>query len=210
MRVRKNVLLTGMITLAAVSILLAGCTDMKSEKPVIYLYPEQAQEVYVQLELDGEFTCTYPEYDNGWKVKAHPDGTLRDQVTGKEYNYLFWEGTSETEYDLSRGFVVEGKDTAEFLEEKLAYLGLNERESNEFIVYWLPRMEENNYNLITFQGEKYTEHAKLKISPEPDSILRVFMAYKPLDKPVDIPEQELEPFEREGFTVVEWGGAEME
>ena len=71
-------------------------------------------------------------------------------------------------------------------------------------------MEENNYNLITFQGEKYTEHAKLKISPEPDSILRVFMAYKPLDKPVDIPEQELEPFEREGFTVIEWGGAEME
>lgn len=210
MRVRKNVLLTGMITLAAVSILLAGCTDMKSEKPVIYLYPEQAQEVYVQLELDGEFTCTYPEYDNGWKVKAYPDGTLRDQVTGKEYNYLFWEGASETEYDLSRGFVVEGKDTAEFLEEKLAYLGLNERESNEFIVYWLPRMEENKYNLITFQGEKYTEHAKLKISPEPDSILRVFMAYKPLDKPVDIPEQELEPFEREGFTVVEWGGAEME
>ena len=210
MKLKKKITLTVVSALAAVSVLLTGCTDMKSEKPVIYLYPEQAQEVYVQLELDGEFTCTYPEYDNGWKVKAYPDGTLRDQVTGKEYNYLFWEGTSGTGYDLSRGFVVEGKDTAEFLEEKLAYLGLNERESNEFIVYWLPRMEKNNYNLITFQGEKYTEHAKLKISPEPDSILRVFMAYKPLDKPVDIPEQELEPFEREGFTVVEWGGAEME
>ena len=210
MKLKKKITLTVVSALAAVSVLLTGCTDMKSEKPVIYLYPEQAQEVYVQLELDGEFTCTYPEYDNGWKVKAYPDGTLRDQVTGKEYNYLFWEGASETEYDLSRGFVVEGKDTAGFLEEKLAYLGLNEKERNEFIVYWLPRMEENNYNLITFQGEKYTEHAKLKISPEPDSILRVFMAYKPLDKPVDIPEQELEPFEREGFTVVEWGGAEME
>lgn len=199
-----------MSALAAVSVLLTGCTDMRDEKPVIYLYPEQAQEVLVQLELDGEFTCTYPEYDNGWKVKAYPDGTLRDQVTGKEYNYLFWEGTSETEYDLSRGFVVEGKDTAGFLEEKLAYLGLNEKERNEFIVYWLPRMEDNKYNLITFQGKAYTEHAKLKISPEPDSILRVFMVYKPLDKAIDIPEQELEPFEREGFTVIEWGGAEME
>lgn len=207
---RKNALLTGVMTLAAVSVLLAGCTDMRDEKPVIYLYPEQAQEVSVQLELDGEFTCTYPEYDNGWKVKAYPDGTLLDQDTGKEYNYLFWEGASETEYDLSRGFVVEGKDTAEFLEEKLAYLGLNEKERNEFIVYWLPRMEDNKYNLITFQGEDYTEHAKLKISPEPDSILRVFMVYKPLEKAIDIPEQELEPFEREGFTVIEWGGAEME
>lgn len=207
---RKDALLTGMMALAAVSVLLTGCTDVTNEKPVIYLYPEQVQEVYVQLELDGEFTCTYPEYDNGWKVKAYPDGTLRDQDTGKEYNYLFWEGTSGTEYDLSRGFVVEGKDTAGFLEEKLAYLGLNEKERNEFIVYWLPRMEDNKYNLITFQGEDYTEHAKLKISPEPDSILRVFMVYKPLDKAIDIPEQELEPFEREGFTVIEWGGAEME
>lgn len=36
------------------------------------------------------------------------------------------------------------------------------------------------------------------------------MVYKPLDKAIDIPEQELEPFEREGFTVIEWGGAEME
>ena len=210
MKLKKKITLTVVSALAAVSVLLTGCTDMKSEKPVIYLYPEEAQEVYVQLELDGEFTCTYPEYDNGWKVKAYPDGTLRDQVTGKEYNYLFWEGTSETEYDLSRGFVVEGKDTAGFLEEKLAYLGLNEKERNEFIVYWLPRMEDNKYNLITFQGKAYTEHAKLKISPEPDSILRVFMVYKPLDKAIDIPEQELEPFEREGFTVIEWGGAEME
>lgn len=210
MKLKKKITLTVVSALAAVSVLLTGCTDMKSEKPVIYLYPEQAQEVFVQLELDGEFTCTYPEYDNGWKVKAYPDGTLRDQVTGKEYNYLFWEGTSETEYDLSRGFVVEGKDTAGFLEEKLAYLGLNEKERNEFIVYWLPRMEDNKYNLITFQGKAYTEHAKLKISPEPDSILRVFMVYKPLDKAIDIPEQELEPFEREGFTVIEWGGAEME
>ena len=207
---RKDALLTGMMALAAVSVLLTACTDVTNEKPVIYLYPEQVQEVYVQLELDGEFTCTYPEYDNGWKVKAYPDGTLRDQDTGKEYNYLFWEGTSGTEYDLSRGFVVEGKDTAGFLEEKLAYLGLNEKERNEFIVYWLPRMEDNKYNLITFQGEDYTEHAKLKISPEPDSILRVFMVYKPLDKAINIPEQELEPFEREGFTVIEWGGAEME
>ena len=210
MKLKKKITLTVVSALAAVSVLLTGCTDMRDEKPVIYLYPEQAQEVYVQLELDGEFTCTYPEYDNGWKVKAYPDGTLRDQVTGKEYNYLFWEGTSETEYDLSRGFVVEGKDTAGFLEEKLAYLGLNEKERNEFIVYWLPQMEDNKYNLITFQGKAYTEHAKLKISPEPDSILRVFMVYKPLDKAIDIPEQELEPFEREGFTVIEWGGAEME
>lgn len=197
---------------AAVLTGMTGCIGQgqTNEKPVIYLYPEQTEEVSVELIYDGELTCTYPEYDGGWQVTAHPDGTLTDQETGKAYNYLFWEGTGRNEYDLSRGFVVPGEDTAEFLEEKLAYLGLNEKERNEFIVYWLPRMQDNEYNLIAFQEEEYTEHARLKISPEPDSILRIFMAYKPLDEPADVPEQELEPFVREGFTVVEWGGTEME
>ncbi len=200
-----------LMTAAAMAV-LTGCTnqELTSEKPVIYLYPEQTEEVSVELEYDGKLTCTYPEYDNGWQVTAHPDGTLTDQESGKTYNYLFWEGTDKNEYDLTKGFVVPGEDTAEFLEEKLSVLGLNERERNEFIVYWLPKMQDNKYNLIAFQGQEYAEHARLKISPEPDSILRVFMAYQPLDEPVDVPEQDLEPFVREGFTVVEWGGTEME
>ena len=191
---------------------MTGCTGQgqMSAKPVIYLYPEQTEAVSVELEYDGDLTCTYPEYNGGWQVTAYPDGTLTDWETGKAYNYLFWEGTDKNEYDLTKGFVVPGEDTAEFLEEKLTALGLNERERNEFIVYWLPRMQDNEYNLIAFQGQEYTEHARLKISPEPDSILRVFMAYQPLDEPVDVPEQELAPFVSEGFTVVEWGGTEME
>lgn len=190
---------------------LAGCANEESydAKPVIYLYPDSVQEVSVKLDYAGELTCTYPEYKDGWHVTAHPDGILVDDATGEEYSYLFWEGISDTEYDLSKGYVVAGKDTAKFLEEKLAELGLNRKEANEFIVYWLPRMQENTYNLITFQNEIYTDAAKLEVSPNPDSILRVFMAYKALEKPIEIEEPIIEPFERNGFTVVEWGGAEI-
>ena len=53
-----------------------------------------------------------------------------------------------------KGYVISGKDTAEFLEKKLAELGLNRKEANDFIVYWLPRMQQNSYNLITFQEER--------------------------------------------------------
>ena len=105
--------------------------------------------------------------------------------------------------------MVKGEDTEKFLQEKLAYMGLTPREYNEFIVYWLPLMQDNEYNLIAFQGETYTDNAKLEITPSPDSILRVFMTFKPLDKPIEIEEQQLTAFERQGFTVVEWGGAEL-
>ena len=48
-------------------------------KPVIYLYPKEEMEVTVRLELDGNLTCTYPAYDEGWTVTARPDGTLTDE-----------------------------------------------------------------------------------------------------------------------------------
>lgn len=190
---------------------LVGCSSEEAvaAKPVIYLYPETTQEIEVKLNYTGELTCTYPEYIDGWHIVAQPDGTLIDDTTGKEYSYLFWEGKSEVEYDLSEGYVISGENTAEFLETKLSELGLNRKEANEFIVYWLPRMQENKYNLISFQNEIYTNSAKLDIKSSPDSILRVFMVYKALDKEIEVEEPMIETFERNGFTVVEWGGTEL-
>ena len=182
--------------------------DSGSAKPVIYLYPEEKMDVTVHLDYDGKLTCTYPAYDGSWAVTAQPDGTLTD-MADQTYNYLYWEGITQTKYDFSQGFCVPGEDTAAFLEDTLAQLGLTRREANEFIVYWLPRMEANPYNLIAFQSAAYTDHARLTISPEPDGLLRVFMAWQPLEAPADIPPQNLPAFERTGFTVVEWGGAEI-
>ena len=178
-------------------------------KPVIYLYPENEIDVSIKLFYGGTLTCTYPQYDEGWNVTARPDGTLIDRSTGKEYSYLFWEGVTDVEYDMSRGFCVRGEDTANFFQEILAKIGLTPREYNEFIVYWLPNMQENEYNLVSFQYEAYTANAALDIVPAPDSVLRVFMAYIPLSEATEIEPQEFDAFVRKGFTVVEWGGTEV-
>lgn len=178
------------------------------EKPVIYLSSEKQMEVNVVLDYDGTLTCTYPAYNDGWTVLASPDGTLTDE-NGQTYNYLYWEGSSWAAYDFSTGFCVAGGDTAVFLEQKLAELGLTRREANEFIVYWLPRMQDNAYNLIAFQTDAYTDHARLTVTPQPDTLIRVFMAWKPLDQAVEIAPHTFTTPERTGFTVVEWGGAEM-
>lgn len=206
--------LTALLLALTCAVALTGCTENwrdrnVSAKPVIYLYPEEELQVSVKLDYNGRFTSTYPAYGNGWTVTARPDGTLTDPDTGREYYCLFWEGVSDVEYDLSSGFVVPGEETAAFLEESLAALGLTEKEANEFIIYWLPRMEGNPYNLISFQHERYTENAVLTVDPAPDSVLRVFMAWKGLDAPVEVEPQTLSGAERTGFTVVEWGGTEV-
>ena len=189
---------------------LSGCVmEATTEKPVIYLYPEEETQVNVKLDYDGTLTSTYPSYENGWTVDAAPDGTLTDPSTGRQYYCLYWEGETDTEYDFSTGFCVAGADTAAFLEGALADLGLTEQEANEFIIYWLPRMEGNAWNLISFQTTAYTDSAVLTIDPVPDTLIRVFMAWQGLDQPVEVEPQTLTTPERTGFTAVEWGGTEV-
>ena len=177
-------------------------------KPVIYLYPEVETEVSVKLDYNGNLVCTYPAYKDGWTVTAAPDGTLTD-ANGQTYNYLYWEGETYAQYDLSKGFCVKGEDTAAFLEDALEQLGLTRREANEFIVYWLPLMEQNPYNIISFQTDIYTDNSNLMVDPAPDTLIRVFMAWQSADEYVELEKQELTAPERTGFTVVEWGGTEI-
>ncbi len=180
------------------------------EKPVIYLYPEEETVISVKLDYKGDLTCTYPHYQGGkgWEnLTVTPDGTIKKD--GKEFYCLYWEGRGIADYDFSRGFCVKGEDSGSFLEQVLPVLGLTAREANEFIIYWLPRLEANPYNVISFQKEAYTATAPLEVSPAPDSILRVFMAFYGCDSYVEMVPQEFEEFHRVGFTVVEWGGAEV-
>ena len=184
----------------------------KAKKPVVYLYPEVQTEVNVKLELDGKVTYSYPEYNNalGWTVTAEPDGQLTDK-DGNKYPYLFWEGDIRIKPDLSKGFCVKGEDTETFLKDALRQLGLNDAEAADFIAYWCPEMQQNKYNIITFQTSRYEDVSGLIVSPEPDTVIRVNMLWYASDKPVDIAPQELDAINsvnRKGFTVVEWGGEE--
>ena len=182
-----------------------------AEKPIIYLYPKQTTELSVTLGKPENITCSYPQYDkDGWQVIAEPDGNIIDKQTGRNLYSLYWEGINNNKVDFKEGFVVKAEDTIKFLEEKLAVLGLNEREAEEFIVYWLPKLQENKYNLIRFASmDEINEGMPLNFSVQPDTVIRVLMQYKGLDKPIEIKEQKLTTPERKGFVAVEWGGSEI-
>lgn len=186
----------------------------ETAKPVIYLYPEQETKVNVQLSFNGTLTSTYPTLPpEGWTVTAQPDGTLTDEE-GRSYRYLFWEGAADVDWKQDSGFLVKAEDAREFLEESLTQLGLNELEQNDFITYWLPKLEKNGESFVTFAAKQYTDNAVLTVTPQPDSVLRVQMLISKVDDSnraafQKLPEQELPRFEREGFVLVEWGGTDL-
>lgn len=177
-------------------------------KPVIYLYPEKETDVSVSVNPTGGFKITEPAYDNGWKVKAKPDGEIYNYGDGKKYPYLFWEGYALNYQRPSEGFVVARAGVKEFLDNKLIQLGLIKKEADEFIEFWLPKMQEKPYYFITFMPQsEFENYAPLSVSPKPDTVIRIFMDYEGLDKYIRVPEQKIITPKREGFVVAEWGGA---
>lgn len=176
-------------------------------KPVIYLYPETPTNVSVKLEPQGGFTRTEPTYGSGWEVTAQPDGTLTDRHTGITYPYLFWEGRGGIYESPNRGFLVRRNDVHAFLVQSLAKLGLNGKETADFIDFWEPRMQGSPYYVIGFYGTQVMNGlAPLTVTPKPDTVIRILMDFRPLNHPVQIKPQTLSAIPRQGFTVIEWGG----
>ena len=185
--------------------------EVTIDKPIIYLYPTEETQINVQLGNKEQITCSYPQYTTGWNVIAKPNGDLKDIDTNKNLYSLYYESNNVIEFKVEKdGFVVKGEDSAEFLEEKLKILGLTDREAEEFIIYWLPKLEANKYNYIRFATrEEIDANMPLTIKPMPDTTIRILMEYKGLENSIEVEEQNLEKTERKGFVAVEWGGTEI-
>lgn len=178
------------------------------EKPILYLYPDSTMDVKVEVFPKGGLSHSYPKYDKGWQIQAHPNGNLIDK-DGKEYYALYWEGKTQQNFSIDKGFIVPKDSSTSFLEKSLKTLGLNAKERNEMIIYWLPKLEQNKYNLIHFSTKEYEEFAPLIITPQPETLIRVMMVFIPMENKIQIEPQDLLAMskKRKGFTVVEWGGA---
>lgn len=182
-----------------------------AKKPIIYLYPQTKMNIQIQLDFEEKLTYCYPPYpEKGWNVTAFPDGTLQRYSDNKKFYALFWEGQMDSEYPIEEGFVVAADSIESFLEEKLSLIGLNFREQQEFIIYWAPLMKKNPYSLIHFSIEEYIKEFPLEVTPKPDSEIRVNMLFKACDVKTTIRPQVLKPGKREGFTLVEWGGTDLD
>jgi hypothetical protein len=197
-------------------------TEVICDKPVIYVYPEATTTVNIQLHVKGELGFTYPLYNipgpgdsaaPGWSFTANPDGTLR--MYGKEYDYLFWDAKvpqKQFNSTIGSGFFVKRDSLVPFFERTLTQMGLNAREQQDFITYWCPLMQKNETSFIHFMfAEEYDNIATINITPKPDHIFRVFMVWRDADAfdYGEVNTQEIPKANRDGFTVIEWGGGEV-
>ena len=229
---KKILIIASCLVVASLSFLAAcdthekkGNHEVLDEKPVVYVYPQEEQQLTVTLDVEGSLDTVYPAPDGqratergtqaSWTVMASPDGTLTD-ASGRTYPYLFWDGPVRQE-SPQQGFVVAREDAVPFLEEKLALLGLSDRESADFITYWAPRIRANEYTFVSFDASAYTQRASYSFTDEagasvtPDTFIRVFMTIREADANTVVQPQTLAPSPtRSGFTVVEWGGTEQQ
>ncbi len=178
-------------------------------KPVIYLYPEEATDIALSVDIhDGKHPFYYPKYKDEWKCTAQPNGTLT--IEDEQYRYLFWEAEQADhlqEIDVNEGFVVAGTEAVSFLEAKLKEVGFTSEERADFITFWGPKLAANDQNLVRFEwNETCDKFADLNISPKPDHIYRFYIFMSALDGNIDLQPQILPQFERNGFVVLEWGG----
>jgi len=183
---------------------------MPVKKPVIYVYPIHTETISIELNVKGKLGFTYPEYKNGWNFIADKDGTIN--INDKKYNYLFWDADLDintAKLDLNEGFIVEKNDLPGFFETKLALMGLNSQEIQDYITYWCPLMNVNDNNYIHFIfTDEFSQYAPLTIKPKPDHLFRVCMLWCKAKKGQQANEQKIEGVKRKGFTVIEWGGTE--
>jgi hypothetical protein len=174
------------------------------EKPNLYLYPEAETEVTVRLGFPagGGITISEPTYADGWTVSVAPDGEIEGG-----YGHLFYEAQVPPDWQFDRGWVVQQRQLEEFFNENLAAGGFNERETADFIEYWVPRLDDKAFYVIYPQYARDIEPLiTLTIEPEPAEILRLYYVISGVDL-VDryVPEPEIPSFHRSGFTVCEWG-----
>jgi hypothetical protein len=177
-------------------------------KPVIYLYPESETDLTLRVLPKGGFTFTEPEYNDGWRVMAFPDGQIVNKDDGKKYPYLFWEGRGGLYAQPLNYWVVERNDVDSFLKEKLSAMGFIEKEIKDFVEFWVPRMQSSPYYKIGFHDTRVmNELAPLEFSVEPDNIFRILMDFSGLSAKIPSkPPSVLPRANRDGFEVVEWGG----
>ncbi|MBI4811227.1 MAG: hypothetical protein HY800_07295 [Ignavibacteriales bacterium] len=175
-----------------------------SEKPNIYIYPPKLTNISIKLEfpLGGSVIQSIPTYSDSWNITVEPSGRING-----EYDYLFYESRNPDAFQYSAGWIVSRDTLASFYSHHLLCAGFSQREKNDFIDYWIPRLTDYPYYVIYPQFNNDIDKViRLNISESTDAILRLFYVVKGTTVNTEkLITPSTPAFKRSGFVVTEWG-----
>ena len=182
-------------------------------KPAVYLYPPEKRLINVQVYPKGELSYTKPLYNpkTGWTVEAFPDGNLfnTEDSSPIDQGYLYYESKildSEIRKP-KKGWVVKPEEMEKLFNDTLPKLGLNEKEKKDFMDYWLGKLPPSPYYFVGLMERGQRDYLEtLKVTPTPDTSIRFSFYFEALDAPKTVEEPIIKIPNRNGFTLVDWGG----
>jgi hypothetical protein len=172
-------------------------------KPNIYIYPLLKLKLSVQLSfpLGGNIVESIPQYVNGWDVTVDTNGKINNQ-----YDYLFYESKQPNLFQYEKGWCIGRENLKAFFEDNMARYNFSFSEIKDFTDYWMPLLTENKYYCIYPQTNEIIDKIiQLNFSVKPDHTARLFYGIVGVDELKTLTQPFIEPFDRSGFYVVEWG-----
>lgn len=174
-------------------------------KPNIYFYAPELLEISVEFLEEHLLTETIPEYSFGWDTTVCGDGQIICQ--DEPYDFLFYESLADASlFETESAWVIYADTREEQLLEVLALYDFNEKETADFIEFWMEKLEAGvDYVMYPQDTVCVDRQMPMVIVPEPTRITRIWFGFeKYAGQTFETPQ--VTPIEREGFTVVEWGG----
>jgi len=173
-------------------------------KPNIYIYPETDTniEIYLDFPRGGYITESLPSYDDGWKINVSSEGRINGT-----YECLYYEFNAPDLCQYDYGWVVERENLEKFFRQNMEAYGFNDKEIDDFIDYWVPKLNKfKRYIIFPQLNEDISRVIQIRCSREIDTLFRLYYAIMGTNFiGVEITPPEIYPFERNGFTIVEWG-----
>ena len=177
--------------------------DIVVYKPNIYIYPTNNIDLCVKISfpMGGEIVESIPTYTEQWCVNIDTNGKIDNR-----YDYLFYESKQPNTFQYEKGWCIARNDMNSFFESNMKQYNFSDAEISDFIEYWIPLLDENDYYMIYPQTNEIIDGIiKLNFSTQPNNVSRLFYGVVGVNKHVEIEEPEIETFNRSGFHVVEWG-----
>ena len=174
------------------------------KKPNIYIYSKNNIQLTVNLDfpLGGKIITSIPEYGTGWNVFVDTTGMIDNK-----YSFLFYESIQPDIWQKNYGWITKKSELESFFRKNMADFGFRGKEIDDFIDYWIPRLNNYSFYSIYPQTERLIDLViKLNFSEEPDNLLRLFYVIKGHNQLQDkLIEPTIDNFKREGCYITEWG-----